>query len=381
MFGFQKDTAVQASQLKKLCRRLLYSTDEELDRSQDALESSPTHSQQGTEQVGTHSPQLVHTSSSHANNLSEEGSDTPKSSGEETEQLPSVINQQVPSSRCPSPHSTHSGDAQSSSCSTSQYEGEWVISMVHEDTSPWCTDSDTLTPLCKRGRHEEQEQVGNRHAKQVTKLDLQAVAEIKANSYQLPAVPQWMLRNRQATVLLLADAQLHRWPIHDNKVRIVMRASWTLLQWIQVIQSTYVQVASYHKVIIYFELFSNVQVPAPLKNSIIALCRAIRTHNLESQIYICNLLPHQGGRSTVLGLTVTQANGHLFTATVSVGRRLGSIHLLSLHEHFVSPADPISPVHKYFREDGQLTRLGCLTFRECLFREAGMKTYWFGQQW
>ena len=68
----------------------------------------------------------------------------------------------------------------------------------------------------------------------------------------------------------------------------------------------------------------------------------------------------------------------LLQAVRSVNCALGKVHFLSAYEHFVSKRGKlIKPTHKYFREDGQFTVLGCLVFHECLLREAGLKSYWF----
>ena len=48
-------------------------------------------------------------------------------------------------------------------------------------------------------------------------------------------------------------------------------------------------------------------------------------------------------------------------------RKVGRVFLLSLFEHFVATGGGIiTPVYKYFRADGQLTQLGCLTVHECM---------------
>ena len=74
-------------------------------------------------------------------------------------------------------------------------------------------------------------------------------------------------------------------------------------------------------------------------------------------------------------------NKHLMETVISINRRIKKVFLLSLYEHFVAENGClITPGHKYFREDGHLTKLGCMTMRECIFRETGMKTYWFDNE-
>ena len=73
-----------------------------------------------------------------------------------------------------------------------------------------------------------------------------------------------------------------------------------------------------------------------------------------------------------------ESNFILLQAVRSINRALKKVHFMSLYEHFVSKRGKIiKPMHKYFQEDGQLTQLGCMTVRECILWEAGLKTYWF----
>ena len=66
----------------------------------------------------------------------------------------------------------------------------------------------------------------------------------------------------------------------------------------------------------------------------------------------------------------------------STNRVIKKVFYLSVFEHFTSSKRNriITPTYKYFQEDQQLTRLGCLTIRECMLREAGMKQYWFTER-
>ena len=131
---------------------------------------------------------------------------------------------------------------------------------------------------------------------------------------------------------------------------------------------------------VYMEMFSQIAVPMPLTNSVLALCRAIRIRNPDCRIFILDLLPRIG-HATVLGPGVPQTNRNLFESIISVNHRLGNIFMLSVHEHFHSRCTGlISPAHKYFRASGDLTTYGCMILRECVFREAGMKRYWFDEE-
>ena len=113
MLGLQMDSdssSIQTASLKRGHRRVIYSTDKEiLDRSLDILE---------TETAG------------------EEGSRKHSAFDPNTSSTPSE------SAVCISSDSLQATQS-----------GNWVISMTHEDTSPWCTgsDSEMSTPLVRGG--------------------------------------------------------------------------------------------------------------------------------------------------------------------------------------------------------------------------------------
>ena len=278
---------------------------------------------------------------------------------------------------------THSGPVHSSSScdSHSSEEAEWVISLTHGEgsTSPWHTEADTetSTPPYKRGRHQleshRDEDVGTERL--LTEMALIALAR---GSPTL-RVPKWMAKLGPPSMLILANARLQRWPLNDPKCVLRLKEQWCLAQWNQAIRTRIIDVEPYPKILIYFKLVGNIEVPDPLKNSLEAVCRSVRSQNKECLIYICNLLPHLGA-APILDPSVKQTNESLLQAVTSINRKMTRVHYLSIHEHFASSSGLISPSHRYFCADGHLTRLGCLTFRECLFREAGMKTYWFEEQ-
>ena len=50
-----------------------------------------------------------------------------------------------------------------------------------------------------------------------------------------------------------------------------------------------------------------------------------------------------------------------------------------MYEYFVSrKGKVIQPTGSYFVDNGRLTELGCMLFREVVMRESGIKSYWFG---
>ena len=178
---------------------------------------------------------------------------------------------------------------------------------------------------------------------------------------------------------MVADSRLQMWPLNDNKCAVTVKESWSFTQWVEAFREAQIPVE--RKVLIYFEMWSQVATPIPLKNAILALCRAIKSTNAEARIYISNLLP-KIGPTPVLGRDIDSTNQALMEVVLSVNRQLeGNIFLCSMHEHFSTrKSGLITPAHKYFRANGDLTVLGCLTFRECAMRELGLKSYWFDER-
>ena len=78
-------------------------------------------------------------------------------------------------------------------------------------------------------------------------------------------------------------------------------------------------------------------------------------------------------------MPLNEVNLMLLQVVRSVSRAVGGkVHFLSICEHFISKKGKIiKPTYKYFQEQGDLTPLGCLVFRECVMCEVGIKPYWF----
>ena len=113
----------------------------------------------------------------------------------------------------------------------------------------------------------------------------------------------------------------------------------------------------------------------PVKNCLQSLCKTIRSHGPEPRVFISNHLPRAA--SSPLRAMVN-ANFTLQMAVHSVGQAVGWVFELSMHDHFVSKTGKLlKPVHKYWVDGNQLTCFGCMIFRECMMREAGLKSYWF----
>ena len=146
-------------------------------------------------------------------------------------------------------------------------------------------------------------------------------------------------------------------------------------KWLATLRAEMIRVTT-HITVIYFEwteLFSDVP---PLKNRLQPICAVLKQHNRGMKVFVANLLPRIPNSPMRNHL---ESDFILVQAVRSINRALKKVHLLSLYEHFTSSKGGrvIQPTQKYFQESGQLTRLGCLTFWECMLREVGVKPYWF----
>ena len=109
-----------------------------------------------------------------------------------------------------------------------------------------------------------------------------------------------------------------------------------------------------------------------LKNRLSQLCRAIKAVAGESKIFICDTLPDS---SLLENQQIIRYNKDLFLATQHVNRELERIFFLSMHAHFYLNNEGIQLWGQYFCNSGDLTSIGCLTFRVCMVREVGITRY------
>ena len=187
-------------------------------------------------------------------------------------------------------------------------------------------------------------------------------------------LPSWLHKRRLPSLLLLADSQLENWPGRDKICTLEFRKGWTL-RWTQAIKTGEIRINCY-TVVLYLEDTRHWNDVPPIKNALHALCKAIKNHAPDPRVFIANHLPRV--TSSPVTLPVANSNFTLQQATRSVGHALGAIHEMSLYEHFISKRGKVlKPTQKYFIQEGMLTPLGCLIFRECVLCEAGIKNYWF----
>ena len=245
--------------------------------------------------------------------------------------------------------------------------GETFIEMTHPSASPWESDhdSETSTPDFKRECHEVVKDV----------LQEQAVKEVLEVGGHYPT-SRWIQkrRNRGPSVLILADAQLGNWPASDKICQVEYRPQWPVQRWIQAVKTGDIRIKAF-TVVLYLEELKKWQDLPPIKNTIQKLCLAIRHFGQEPRIFVANFLPRVSSSPVMVPLVVS--NFTLQQSIRSACRAVGRIHEMAMYEHFTSKnGHMLKPTHKYFSMDG-LTQQGCLIFRECLLREAGLKTYWF----
>ena len=292
----------------------------------------------------------------------------------------------------------HSGCSKEniSSCSwsdtemgTQQVEEEMVICMTHEHDSLWNTasedeevehnmepgpgtDSDsssTSTPGFKRGVHETRD---SKH----DQLTRQAITNIRTKGMRY-RLPRWLRKPRGPSMQLLADSQVLNWPQNDRICVVHHHEGYRIRNWIAAMRAESVRITC-GTVVLYLESVQGFSDVPPLKNCLHILCKALWQHNSGVRIFIANLLPRVS--SSPLDRPIAEINYMLLQAVRSTNRALGKIHFLSLYEHFTTQkrSRVLTPTHRYFGEK-QLTRMGCLVLRECLLREAGLKSYWFSK--
>ena len=237
----------------------------------------------------------------------------------------------------------------------------------------WYTDEDgdtsiTSTSNCKRGKHSPPD----KSQSAPSELVQQAVAELEqeAEAFALGANP------RPLSMQLLADTRVKHWPMVDHVVEVNYRPGWTIKHWTSALRAEVIRITC-GTVVIYFEQTLNYQQLLPLKNNQQSLCKVIRQHQRNARIFITNLLP-QPSHGSPLEKPRQEKDFLLVQAIRSINRVLGKIHYMSTFEHFISSKGKIiRPTHLYFEGTQHLTVLGCLVLRECLLREAGLKSYWF----
>ena len=270
---------------------------------------------------------------------------------------------------------THCAPSNRDGCSISSWiqvsdeeTHDHVIILDHPGSTDdvWDTSSDgsedilnTSTPGFKRGRHDN---------------DAQLRELIKTQGIHYP-LPKWMKKRWGASLHILADNHLGEWPFGDSQCRITYMQHQPLISWVTKLQQCSLLIRT-HIVVLYLQKLRNMaHTAATLKNRLAQVCRSVRSASLDCRIYVCNTLP-SGTNSLMENQQITLYNKSLFEATLHVNRKLEKVYYVSMNVHFMDEGGhTITPLHKYFCESNDLTRLGCLIFWGCLVREVGITSY------
>ena len=378
------DDSIQTRVLKKSRRRIIYSSssDEEgLVRQEECLQASDGD----TSTPRTDQKSMVKDGSARKKTKSPSHTSTKRSSSSQTEtkqgQKPSAT-PCVHATREPVPSTSRDrGSVKPSGTPPGGViiqEDEVIITLSHEDTSPWSscssdegTESDSSTPAYKRGKRDVKE--GDQES-----LDAIARRLIQKEGMKVKRAPRWMRKFRAPTTVILCDSFLQQWPPHDGKMVVIMNTENDLWRWNAVIRSQQIGI-QYINVVVCLRKLARVDGVTPLKNAIQCLSRSIRTVNPDCRIFFTNLPPNPQGVTPVLGKRIPIINLEIQQAIEMVCRQgFIKLHFLSVYEHLVDARGRvITPVQKYFRHEQEFTTAGCALFREIIMREAGMKTYWF----
>ena len=161
--------------------------------------------------------------------------------------------------------------------------------------------------------------------------------------------------------------------------RVYCHPEYDMWKWNSVIRSQHINVAPFFNVVLCLQKLQEVEGKIPVKNNVQALYRSIRSVNLGCRIFVSNLPPNPHGGSPVLKRRAAQFNTELRETVNELSLQMPKLHYLSMYEHWTDSEDGsvLSPVQKYYSGEGTFTKLGCLMFREFMFREMGVKTYWF----
>lgn len=246
-------------------------------------------------------------------------------------------------------------------------EEEIVIQMVSQGDEALDSDAtsnlgDTSTPDFKKGCHEQGEEPSVQ----------QVLQEIREDSCKKQGHA-----HGKPSLHLLADARISQWPQSDTVCMVDYHPYWDFPSWVAALHAETVRITC-NTVVIYFEKVQVYQDVPPIKNPLQAMCKIIEQHNRSVRIFVANLLPRV--THSPVDRPLSEVNFVLLQAVKSISRAMGGkVHFLSLYEHFTSKrGSVIAPTYRYFLEDNtSLSKYGCMVMRECILREAGLKTYWF----
>ena len=180
-------------------------------------------------------------------------------------------------------------------------------------------------------------------------------------------LPSWLRTRRPPSIHVIADQHLEEWPLGDQYCKLTYCQHLPLSQWLEHLRTQQLTIKA-HNVVLYLHKLRHETHLTLLKNRLAQLCRVVRAAAPECRIFLSDMLPTE---STLENDQITRHNGQLFIAVQHVNCDLERVFYLSMRIHF----NDIVPWMDYFKRSGELTRLGCLTFRGCLAREVGITNY------
>ena len=195
-----------------------------------------------------------------------------------------------------SKENTPSGSSHRNSFSTglSPQNGEQssiIIDMTHLEgcDSLWNSDEDEQksemsTPAYKRGHYDVTlDNKGNTRRGDATgqaqdredRATTKVIKLIQEEGMHF-TVPSWIQKRKVTpSILVLADAQLKYWPPHDNVCEVVFHQNWPLKRWSQAIQLGTINVKCV-TIVLYLEGTCRWSDVPPIKNVLHTLCKTLR---------------------------------------------------------------------------------------------------------
>ena len=206
---------------------------------------------------------------------------------------------------------------------------------------------------------------------QMIQPKVNVLEQIMVEGLEFP-VEGWHTRVR-TTVHVLADNFLQHWLAREAKCRLHRGNFATINRWTDAVKTHEIQL-ELPTVVIALQCLRQIECLEPLRNRIIGLCRAVRNANPGTRIFVATNIGNPRA-APVLGKRAYEHNQLLDQAVRGVNKAVGSVFVCDVAVHFCSNGQYIQPTRAYFTPEGDLTALGCFTYRACMFKEIGIVPY------
>ena len=186
--------------------------------------------------------------------------------------------------------------------------------------------------------------------------------------------PEMTRKNRPPSLHILNDGRLRRWPKNDGKCVFTLQDTWLIDDWIENIKCGQVKISAY-SVVICLDGMRLIEGDLPLRNRMAALCRAIKSQEKETRIYVSDNLPRPNNCTGLAEGAVEHNLLILSTAQKINGPKMLKVFPIEMSAYFEEEnnediMDYI--IGKSFQQDDTLTSYGCMIFRAQLFKEIGL---------